>query len=396
MNNKLIIVILVAVVFGLSGGIVGQIISRAYIMDNAFNIPMMGDINIKESSVSGKNLVISNPSKVVVEQNEKIIENANSVKNGIVGIFKKIATTSPSANSNTQTDFSLANYYKVDNILGQGFVITSDGWIMSSYLPEEIIDDKKMASSTLKKLFNDYVIITKDKKIFPINNIVIDKNLTYSFWKVDAQDLPVRVFASNNDIENGQMVMAVNWNESVWISNILAKSNKKKNGVISSDDYFKKLSLSSNPNPIFFGSFLFDLSGNLVAFINNDGSVGSIGNYISCINCLLDNSLIKKSSLGVNYIDLSALIKSAENKYPENGALISADEKGIAIKKSSPAELAKFKSGDIIISVNGIIIDKDNHLNDIIGTFKPGEIIDIVYLRNEKKENATVTLGELN
>lgn len=391
MNNKLIIIILVAVFFGLGGGIVGQIVSRNYLMDNAFNIPMMGDINIRNSAVDGKNLVISNPSKVVVEQNEKIIETANGVKNGIVGIFKKMATSTPGSDN-----FSMANYYKVDDVLGQGFVITSDGWIMSSYLPKEITEDKKKATSTTKELFTNYVIITKDKKIFNIENIVIDKDFAYSFWKVSAKDLPVHVFVSNNDVVNGQMVMAVNWNESVWISTILSKSDKKNNAIMSSDDYFKKMTLANNPNPVFFGSFLFDLSGNLVAFINNDGSVGFIGNYISCINCLLDKSLIKKSSLGVNYIDLSALIKSVDNKYPDNGALITANDKGIAVKKSSPADIAKLKSGDIIVSVNGVNIDKNNKLNDMIGGFKPGEMIDVVYLRNDKKENVSIILGELN
>lgn len=391
MNNKFIIFILVAVIFGLGGGVVGQIVSRNYLMDDAFNIPMMGDINIRNSAVDGKNLVISNPSKVVVEQNEKIIETANGVKNGIVGIFKKMSTSTPS-----NENFSMANYYKIDDVLGQGFVITSDGWVMSSYLPKEITEDKKKAASTTKELFDNYVIITKDKKIFNIENIVIDKDFAYSFWKVNAKDLPVRVFASNNDIVNGQMVMAVNWNESVWISTILSKSDKKNNAIISSDDYFKKMTLASNPNQIFFGSFLFDLSGNLVAFINNDGSVGFIGNYISCINCLLDKSLIKKSSLGVNYIDLSALIKSADNKYPENGALITANEKGIAVKKSSPADIVKLRSGDIIVSINGINIDKNNKLNDMIGSHKPGETIDVVYLRDDKKENASIILGELN
>ncbi|MBU4216916.1 PDZ domain-containing protein [Candidatus Parcubacteria bacterium] len=391
MNNKLIIIILIAVFFGLSGGVVGQIISRTYLMDNAFNIPMLGDINIRNSVVDGKNLVISNPSKVVVEQNEKIIETSNSVKNGIVGVFKKIATSTPNNNN-----FSMADYYKVDNVLGQGFVITSDGWVMSGYLPKEIVEDKKKTASTTKELFDTYVIITKDKKIFNVENIVIDKDLAYSFWKVNAKDLPVHVFVSNNDIANGQMVMAVNWNESVWVSTIISKSDKKDNAITSSDDYFKKITLASNPNPIFHGSFLFDLSGNLLAFINNDGSVGFIGNYISCINCLLDKSLIKKSSLGVNYINLSALVKSVDNKYPENGALITANEKGIAIKKSSPADIAKLKIGDIIISINGVNIDKNNQLNDMIGGYKPGQVIDVIYLRNDKRENVSIILGELN
>lgn len=396
MNNKLIIVILVAVFFGLGGGVVGQIVSRTYLMDNAFNIPMMGDININDSAIGGKNLVISNPGKVFVEQNEKVFETANGVKRGIVGIFKKIATSTPSENIANKNNFDASNYYRVDDLSGQGFVITSDGWIMSSFLPKEIADDKKVSTSTMKSFFNDYVVITNDKKIFNVENIIIDKDSAYSFWKVAAKDLPVRVFASNKDIENGQMVMAVNWNESVWVSTILSKSEKAKSLVVSSDDYFKKITLANNPNPIFFGSFLFDLSGNLVAFINNDGSVGFIGNYISCINCLLDKSLIKRSSLGVNYVDLSALIKSDNNQYPESGALITADGKGVAVKKASPADVAKLKSGDIIVSVNGIIINKDNKLNDLIGGYKPGETIDVVYLRNDKRENVSIILGELN
>jgi len=395
MNNKLIVIVLVAVFFGLGGGVVGQIVSRVYLMDNSFKVPFVGDIDIKDANMDGKNLVISNAKKVVVEQNEKVAEVANSVGGGVVGIFKKIATSTPSKTVIGKDDFNLNNYYKDNDILGQGFIITSDGWVMSNFLPKELAD-KKFATSSLKNLFQDYVIITKDKKIFTITNIVFDKSLNYSFWKVEAKDLPVRVFASNKDVTNGQLLMAVNWNESVWVSTILSKTPMTNKLILSSDDYSRKLVMASGPNPVFFGSFLFDLSGNLVAFINNDGSVGFIGNYVSCINCLLEKGLIKKASLGVNYIDLSSLVKSVSDKYPENGALITADEKGVAIKKSSSAEVAKLKNGDIIISVNGIEINKNNQLSDLIGSFKPGEMMDVVYLRNDKKENVSVVLGELN
>lgn len=395
MNNKLII-LAVIVFFSISGGIIGQILFQAYLVDNAFNIPMLGDINIKNSTVDGGNLVISNPSKVVVEQNEKVIEATNSAKSGIVGIYKKISASTTDTLVANKNDFNIADYYRLNDNLGQGFVITSDGWIVSAFIPQELLEDKAKTASTTKKIFDSYVIITNDKKIFNIDNIIVDKKTTYAFWKIGARDLSVRVLVPRADIENGQVAMALNWQESVWLTTISAKSEKNKNLVLSSDGYFNKIILANNPSSAFFSSFLFDLSGNLIAFINKDGSVASVDNYISCINCLLANGSIKRPLLGVNYIDLSTLVAFKNNNYPENGALISADEKGVAVKKSSPADIAKLKSGDIILSVNNINLDKNKQLNSLINSYKPGEKIDIVYLRQGKRENISLVLGELN
>ncbi|MDD5031746.1 MAG: hypothetical protein PHR36_01740, partial [Patescibacteria group bacterium] len=123
-KNRVVILLVFVVIIGLLAGVAGELISRVYMFEDAYNIPFFGNISFSDSNYQGANLVIQGAKKVVVEQNVKVAEIMNSVSGDLVGIFKKIKT------ADSESKFNPDSYYKLNQALGSGLIITSDGWII--------------------------------------------------------------------------------------------------------------------------------------------------------------------------------------------------------------------------------------------------------------------------
>lgn len=378
--------ILIVVAFGLAGGIVGDLIARAYILGSDYNIPFFGEINFSKGNLKGPNIIIRDAKKVIVEQNDKIEEAIISAEGSLVGIFKKKKISFPPAGEAGAREkagakperFNLADYYQLDMAVAQGFILTSDGWIVTSFKPENL----------------DYVIITRDKKIYTIDKAVSDKLTPFHFLHVRAKDLTVRQFVNMDEIKNGQIALSVNWNNKTVTTAIAGRQDKSGNILNFSDSFFSRISLMDALGKEFAGSFLFNLSGDVIGLIDKNGAVWPISHFSSAIKSLFQDGVVKRPSLGVNYIDLSRLV-SEKNSY-KNGALIYKSAKGIAVVKGGAADGSGLAAGDIIVSVDGQEINEGNNLTDVIQSFLAGDRINIVYLRDGEEKEVEVELGEVD
>jgi len=392
MEKKLFIIIL-SIVFGIIGGVFGEIVTRAYLIENSFNIPFFGEIDYARNLSGTSNLIIRDAKKVVVEQDQKVIESAAAAGNSIAGIYKKdnfknfnfFGETKPTENS----------VAFLNSAIGEAVIITSDGWLMSNFKPEEFklesgkknLDTKNATEAVLK----NYLIVTKDGKIFSPDNFVVDKSSAISFWHINALDLPVAKFSFGNTISNGQLLLATNWQDWTWLSMVLAKTDNAVDGVISSDNFSSHLLLDQTPRKEFANSFLYNLNNEIVGLVNGGSSAESIDNYNAVINSFLKLKVISKPSLGVNYIDLSDLI-GLDNNSLRQGALISKDKNNIAVVKGSAGEKAGLKEGDIIVAVNGTAINSGNGLNEITNRYLPGDEISITYQRSGQNKDVKLKL----
>ena len=376
MNNKIIILVTIATIFGLLSGVVGQIVSRAYFLEKDFNMPLFGDISFGDDNNSA-NLIISNPKKIVVEQETKAVETAQAVSGGIMGIFLK-----------EDLEDKYINLREKD---GQAFVITSDGWMVSTFIPKEIlqIKDKDATSSREKilKVIKNYIFISSDFKNYEVENVLYDSLSGFSFWKIKAYDLPVRKL--EGFLNNGELVFGVNWAGDILVTTILGKEEETK--VLSSDIFMEEILVSDKIDPKLNNSFLFNVYGDLLGFIKEDSKIIAIKSFNSLIKNLLKNKSIKRPSLGVNYINYFNVLDLEKNK-TGLGAKISKDEKDIAIFKKSPAEISGLKEGDIIMAINKINLTKDTNLRELINNYLPGDELIIDYLREDKSFSVNLKL----
>lgn len=392
-KNSILIIIIIATIFGLASGIAGELTARTYLIDSSYDIPFFGEINFSNGNYKGSSLIIRDAKKVIVEQDTKAQETINSAGMSLVGIFKK-----PLSKGEKTDNFNLSDYYQIGQEVGQGVIITSDGWIATSFLPAEM---EQAGAAGVENFLKNYAIITKDGKVYAVDKIIQDKPAKFNFLHVEAKDFPVRSFIGRGGAAAGQSVVAVNWDGASWLSVISATESDSDQPIVNSSDGISgEIFLVDEPSEKFNGSFLFNLAVEVAGLIDNQGKIMPASQFAAAIKSLLKNKEIKRASLGVNYVDLSGLVKapvlnSVQEGESGKGAVIYKNKQGAAIVKGGAADKAGLKEGDIITAIDNIEIDKDNKLNDVIGQYIAGDKIMVAYSRDGNKKEVEVVLGEL-
>lgn len=375
-KHNLAIIIIIAFVFGCVGGLAGGVVARAYLNDSSFAFLPFSNLDFSADQYAGRGLVISNAKNVIVQQDAKIDETINSVGSSLVGIYKK-----KPAPAKPGDVFALENFYKMSEPVGQGFVITSDGWIVTSL--------------ALVKTYNDYAVITKDKKIYQIDKAAVDNLTKFSFIHVRARDLPVRKLAEIQDIKRGSLAIGANW---LGLNSVSTVAGFSESGglVKSSDNLSKKLVLNDKLPAEFKGSVIFNLAGDALGLVNDGGEIEPLSHLGGAVKSLFKNKAIARSGLGVNYINLDELAEVAgSNSLWQKGAVIYKDQKAPGVKKNSPAERSGLRAGDVIISIDNVELSKDNDLAEIIQNHLAGETVSLIISRQGEEQEVKTTLAEL-
>lgn len=389
-NYQFILILVLTAVIGLISGLAGSFLARAYLIKETFNLPMFNEVSITGDKLGSSNLIIREPKNVVVEQSVKMQETISSTKNSIVGIYKKkaIATSSESAKV-----LKISDYYLSSDQLGQGFILTSDGWLITNFISPELktllgkkSDNTKAINALLAK---NYVIIGNDKKIYEIDNLISDKLSGFSFWHIKANGLPVKQFADASEISSGHQVIAVSnqgWSQPLNIIGHILNS-----GIEFSDGYTDELVLDEELSDIFLGSFLVNLNGNLAAVVDSNKRILSVQSFTGVFNNILKEQKAARPSLGVYYLSLDKLANYTDSK----GAMIQKNKSGIAVIDDSPASKAGLKEGNVIVAVNNTEIDSNNSLIKIINSYQAGDEVEIKYITNQTTKTVKVKLGTL-
>ena len=96
----------------------------------------------------------------------------------------------------------------------------------------------------------------------------------------------------------------------------------------------------------------------------------------------------KRGYLGVMLQDIDTNLAEAMDLDDANGVLVSE------VIEDCPAEKAGLQDGDVIIKFQGENLDDYNALTKAVGTFSPGDEVEVVVLRDGKEKTLNVELGE--
>lgn len=379
-KNKIIPLTLLVVLLGLFAGIAGELIAREYMFKDLYGLPFGSEFNLSHTGLNTPNLVIKDAQKITVEQEKKIQETVDNSSRNLVGIFeKKLRKQSTSSSKN----IDLENIYQIKDQVAQGFIFTSDGWIM-------VHDPGLDLSQT--EILNDYVAITKTKEIYEIDEIKTGFKDTFWFLHLKkAQGMPVKKLAPEPEIKAGDTVLALDWEGKTYVTTIVNKD--QENGIVRSSDIFSEnIQLANNLEPFFDSAFIFNLKGGIVGFYEGRGnSAQSINNFRVYINNLLREDIEQIPALGLNYVNLEEVV--IEQKDRDKGALIYPDANGVAVKEGSTAEEMGLQKGDVIISLNNTAVESPHQtLNYLLQQYSPEDMVTVNYIRNGEEETATAKL----
>ena len=275
-------------------------------------------------------------------------------------------------------------------VAGTGFIITSDGYIMTNY---HVIDSAQKSEHKIQVLF-------KDKSSFEAKIVGFDEDNDVAVLKIDASDLSPVSIGNSDDIAVGDSVFA--------IGNPLGELDfSMTSGRVSALD--RSITIERNGTAI--NMFQFDAainSGNSGGPVYNESGevigiatakVGSSGveglGFAIPINDAADiaNELITKgyvsgkAYMGVNIDNRYTSVYAQYYSMPE-GAYVYNVESGGCAEKSGLA------AGDIITKVGSEAIGGYSDLNAAIKSFKAGESSEIVVYRGGEYVTLRITFDE--
>jgi Do/DeqQ family serine protease len=223
-----------------------------------------------------------------------------------------------------------------------------------------------------------------------------DPQTDIAVLSVPADGLTGIAFGDSDSLRAGDYVVAV--------GNPFGLSGSVTSGIVSAigrtglgiERYENFIQTDASINPGNSGGALVDLNGNLVGI--NTAIVGSSGGSVGIgfaipVNMVRDvaqqiisSGHVNRGHLGVLTQDLTPDIASALGTSATVGAVIASVDPG------SAAESAGLRAGDIVAKVDGKNILSANDLSTRIGLRRPGDVVTLDILRDNKAMSITATL----
>jgi serine protease Do len=270
------------------------------------------------------------------------------------------------------------------SVQGSGFIITADGYILTSnHLVEE-------ASKVTVKVGEKPEVEAKVVGTDPESDVAV--------VRIEGDNFPHLQLADSDALSVGEWVVA--------IGNPFGLSHTVTAGIVSAkgrsgfnmNSYEDFIQTDAAINPGNSGGPLLNLDGKAVGIntfiISRTGGFMGVGFAIP-INMakevyeqLVKGGKVVRGYLGITYKELT----------PDLAASLGLEEdtKGVAINEvmeGSPAEKAGLKRYDVIVEFESQPVEKGTEFLNRVSKLEPGSKVQLVVLRDNKREKATVTLG---
>jgi len=275
---------------------------------------------------------------------------------------------------------------------GSGVILSPDGYIATN---NHVVENATAIE-----------VILPDKRTFSGKLIGRDPNTDLALIKVAASNLPIVKLGNSDQVEIGEWVLAVGFplslNTTVTAGIVSAKArsigiinrpgiNRSQNNAPSEGNMAVESFIQTDAaiNPGNSGGALVNTNGELIGINSAIASqTGSYAGYafaipVNLAKKILDDlkefGVVKRGVLGVSFP-----APAAEDQYLIQLGLNPASVKGVyitSVQNGSAAAAAGLKEGDIIQSLDGIVLNSSTEFSERIARHKPGDAIKLTYQR---------------
>lgn len=273
--------------------------------------------------------------------------------------------------------------------LGSGFLINPDGEILTNSHVVAEAEEIRVA------LFND------ERRIYPADVIGRDALTDSALIKLKnpPANLPAATLGDSDTLEPGDWVMAIgNPFELGHTVTVGVISYKGRPFATSEGRFQNMLQTDASINPGNSGGPLVNMAGEVIgintAILTETSSYAGVGfalpsNTVAQVyNQLIGpDHRVARGSIGIEF---NAQPSPAIQRVYGVGTGVTISN----VVAGSPAEQAGLKVGDTIISVDGKEVKSGDELVAEIASRKPGSKAKIGYVRNSKKDEASVTVAD--
>ncbi len=245
---------------------------------------------------------------------------------------------------------------------------------------------------------NEITITLLDNRSFAAKVVGTDEGADIAVLQAKQPNLVAMALGDSAHLEVGDFVVA--------IGNPFGLQHTVTAGIVSAlgrsginpEGYEDFIQTDASINPGNSGGALVNLRGELVG-INSailSGGGGNIGigfaipvNMVKGVmDQLIKYGQVKRGVLGVTLYDVTPEIAKEYGLTESSGALVAG------VVQGSSAEHAGIKTGDIITSINGIVMKSAGELRNAIGMLRVGDQVEIGLLRDGKPRTVTAPIAE--
>lgn len=240
-----------------------------------------------------------------------------------------------------------------ENSLGSGVIVSHDGVVLTNNHVIENADKIRVALADGREL--DAEVVGRD----PESDLGVLK------LKGELKDLKPLVFGDSDTLRLGQVVLAIGnpfgIGQTVTMGIVSAKGRASV-GIVQYEDFIQT---DAAINPGNSGGALVNMHGELVgintAIISRSGGYQGVGFAIPTkmarpiMESLLQHGKVARGWLGVAIQDVTPELREALGVGAEKGVLLSD------VTPGSPADKGGLKRGDIVLKLNGQVMDSSAH-----------------------------------
>ena len=267
--------------------------------------------------------------------------------------------------------------------LGSGFIISSDGYILTN---AHVVNSA-----------DEVIVKLSDKREFKAKIIGADRRTDVALLKIDATGLPKVTVGDPNQLKVGEWVAA--------IGSPFGLENTMTAGIVSAkgralpqENFVPFIQTDVAINPGNSGGPLFNLKGEVVGinsqiYSRSGGSMGlsfsiPIDVAIDISNQLKAGGKIARGWLGIAIQEISKELADSFGMKNTNGALVAG------VEKCSPADKSGLEAGDVILKFDGKTIAASSDLPRVVAAVKPGKTVSADLLRKGSVKAISITVGE--
>ena len=268
--------------------------------------------------------------------------------------------------------------------LGSGFIISTDGYIMTNH---HVVAEA-----------DEIIVRTSDRREYVATVIGSDKRSDVALIKIDAKDLPVVEFGDAENLKVGEWVLAIG-SPFGFEQTVTAGIVSAKRRALPRENYVPFIQTDVAINPGNSGGPLFNLDGKVVGI--NSQIYSRTGGFMGLsfaipINVAKDvadqlksKGRVTRGWLGVLIQDVTRELAESFNMSHPRGALVAR------VLPDSPASGAKLLPGDVILKFDGKEVPNSSALPPLVGVAPVDRPAEMVILRDGVEIITEVTIGEL-
>jgi serine protease Do len=248
---------------------------------------------------------------------------------------------------------------------------------------------------------DEITVTSTNRKTYKAKIIATDKNTDIAVIKIDGTSLPYLVYGNSDDVKLGQWVLAIGYplNLDVTVTAGIVSAKSRSIGINKGDRPIESfIQTDAAVNPGNSGGALVNTEGELIGINSAIASpTGSYAGYSYAIpvnivkkivNDLMKFGAVQRAYIGISYPP----DELPEEKKKELGVKEGDGVFVNGVAEDGAAKQAGIQKGDFITKVNGVEINSGPELQEQVARYKPGDKINVTYVRDGKEKTVDLTL----